>query len=215
MTDASLPLFLAGDDLWRRDPDGNAARFDPWRLTWAPGDDMPDGAHPVDPVAAVAGLSGRLRGVPVGIIGPREPAPGQEAIAEELGRRLAESGFTILCGGKNGVMEAACRGALAGGGRPIGLVPDEEWQAANDFVAIPIASGIGPARNAIIARGCFALIAVGGGNGTISEIAFGLQFKRLVLGLAQPPAVPGLIVCADVEEALVHVCLRLLTLPSA
>src|SRR5690606_33257175 len=91
-------------------------------------------------------------------------------MAERMGAEIARLGLQLLCGGKNGVMEAASKGCLEAGGLPIGLLPDEEWTAANPYVAIPIPSGIGPARNAIIARGCQVLIAIGGGHGTLSEM---------------------------------------------
>jgi len=84
----------------------------------------------------------------------------------------------------------------------IGLLPDEEWTAANDYVAIPIATGIGPARNAIIARGCQILIAIGGGHGTLSEMALGLHFNRPVLALGNTPPVDGATLCQDAGEAL-------------
>jgi len=99
-------------------------------------------------------------------------------------------------------MEAACKGCSEAGGMAIGLLPDEEWTAANDYVAIPIATGIGPARNAIIARGCQILIAIGGGHGTLSEMALGLHFNRPVLALGNTPPVDGATLCQDAGEAL-------------
>ncbi|SFC39247.1 hypothetical protein SAMN05428997_106164 [Bosea sp. CRIB-10] len=123
---------------------------------------------------------------------------------------MAQHGLQLLCGGKNGVMEAACKGHAAGGGLPIGLLPDEEWQAANPYVAIPIATGIGPARNAIIARSCLVLVAIGGGVGTLSEMALGLQFKRLVLALADAPVVDGVPRLDSTEAALARIADRIL-----
>jgi uncharacterized protein (TIGR00725 family) len=100
-------------------------------------------------------------------------------------------GLVVLCGGRSGVMEAACRGVARAGGLSIGLLPGEEWDSANPYVTVPIATGIGVARNALIARAALCLIAVGGGNGTLSEIAFGLQFGRPVFALAGAPTVSG------------------------
>lgn len=189
------------------------AYFDPWRHQW-----LHSGQHsrhasfgsngsdlrPISPREALRHLNAnaKMRRVPVGVIGPREATAGQCAIAETLGQELADLGLALLCGGKNGVMEAVCRGHAQAGGQPIGLLPDDDWHAANDFVAIPIATGIGNARNAIIARACFALIAVGGGYGTLSEMAFGLHYGRLVLTLDEAPDVAGAVRCADVEEAV-------------
>ncbi len=166
----------------------------------------------VSPLQALKLLAekGALKRVPIGIIGPRDATTEQRDIAYALGAAMADHGLQLLCGGKNGVMEAACEGHAAHGGLPVGILPDEEWHAANPFVGIPIATGIGPARNAIIARACIALIAVGGGVGTLSEMALGLQFNRLVLAMAGAPHVDGVSIMADIEEALDHVARRIM-----
>ncbi|MEW6641253.1 MAG: TIGR00725 family protein [Pseudomonadota bacterium] len=193
----------------------NANRtFDPAALRWT---DVPPPAEAGEAVSPIEALqrfatTGRLRRVPIGVIGPREATDAQCQLAEALGEALARHGLQMLCGGKNGVMEAACRGHAAGGGLPVGLLPDEEWDAANPYVAIPIATGIGPARNAIIARACLVLVAIGGGVGTLSEMALGLQFKRLVLALADAPQVEGVPRLASVGEALEQIAARVLAL---
>jgi uncharacterized protein (TIGR00725 family) len=186
--------------------------FDPRRLQWHPADGSATAGADVTPIQAISHLAaGRLlRRVPIGIIGPREATPEQCDFAEKLAGALAEQGLQLVCGGKNGVMEAACRGHAAKGGLPVGILPDEEWQAANDYVAIPIATGIGPARNAIIARACVVLVAIGGGVGTLSEMALGLQFKRLVLATADAPVVNGVPVVSTVEEILDRIAIHLL-----
>ncbi|MBU0724626.1 MAG: LOG family protein [Alphaproteobacteria bacterium] len=194
---------------------GDAGCFDPWKLCWTPQESgMPADAVAVAPGDAVALLAraGSMRRVPVAVIGPRDAKPEEQATAEALGNGIGTLGLQLLCGGKGGVMEAVCKGCLEAGGLPIGLVPDEEWSAANPYVAIPLATGIGPARNAIIARAAEVLIAVGGGYGTLSEMAYGLHFDRLVLTLGDAPSVPGAIACASVEEALDRACQRLLRL---
>jgi uncharacterized protein (TIGR00725 family) len=186
-------------------------RFDPWSLIWEQAAPAAEVA-PVGPIDALRRLraSGGIRRVPVGVIGPREAKDDERALAESLGRAIGELGLQLLCGGKSGVMEAACKGCVDAGGTPIGLIPDTEWQEANPYVAIPIATGIGVARNAVIARACLALVAVGGGYGTLSEMAFGLQFGRLVLALGRAPAVDGAVVCGDVGEAMERVAARIL-----
>jgi len=187
------------------------AVFDPWRFTWEDGEAQEHrelrGINARDALRHLHETA-PMRRLPVGVIGPREATHGQCAIAETLGRELANLGLTLLCGGKGGVMEAVCRGHAEAGGLPIGLLPDEDWRAANDYVAIPIATGIGNARNAIIARACFAMIAVGGGYGTLSEIAFGLHYGRLVLTLDAAPEVEGAIRCMDIDEALDRLAAR-------
>jgi uncharacterized protein (TIGR00725 family) len=181
-------------------PDG---RLDAWAMVWRP-DDTPEDAVAISAVEALRRLAanGGIRRVPVGIIGPKIATDDELAMAEHIGGELARLGLQLLCGGKNGVMEAACKGCSEAGGMAIGLLPDEEWTAANDYVAIPIATGIGPARNAIIARGCQILIAIGGGHGTLSEMALGLHFNRPVLALGNTPPVDGATLCQDAGEAL-------------
>lgn len=188
--------------------------FDPATLSWKVASGPIDAGEPVTPAEALRHFTAhqRLRRVPIGIIGPREAMPEQIALAEQMGYALAEHGLQMLCGGKSGVMEAACRGHAAGGGVPIGILPDEEWHAANPYVAIPIATGIGPARNAIIARCCLALVAIGGGVGTLSEMALGLQFNRLVLALADAPEVNGVARLGGADEAIARIADLLLAM---
>jgi uncharacterized protein (TIGR00725 family) len=151
--------------------------------------------------------------VPVAVIGPRAASEGERQAALALGAGLAGLGIVLLCGGKGGVMEAACEGAATAGGLSVGLLPDTEWQAANRFVTIPLATGIGEARNAIIARAALALVAIGGGYGTLSEIALALQFGRPVLALLDPPPVAGVVPMTSVEGALDAICRIVLALP--
>ena len=105
------------------------------------------------------------------------------ALAEELGRRIAEAGATLVCGGLGGVMAAACRGARSAGGVTVGLLPGDDASAANPDVLIPIATGLGEARNLVIVRSTAVVIAVGGEYGTLSEIALARKIGRVVIGL--------------------------------
>lgn len=105
------------------------------------------------------------------------------ALAEEVGRELAQRGATVVCGGLGGVMEAVCRGAKSAGGRTVGILPGTNARDANAFVDIPIVTGLGEARNAIVVRTGRAVIAIGGEYGTLSEIAFALKFGIPVVGL--------------------------------
>lgn len=175
--------------LWDR----QGRRFDPAARAWNQ-DDVPADLTPVGPAEAIGWLqreSGTPCRPPIGVIGPREPSPSQYALAERIGAELAGLGLTVLCGGRAGVMEAVCKGVAGAGGVSIGLLPGDEWDSANPYVSVPIATGIGVARNAIIARAALCLIAIGGGNGTLSEIAYGLQFRKPVFALAGAPKVAG------------------------
>jgi uncharacterized protein (TIGR00725 family) len=141
----------------------------------------------------------------VAVIGGSAPTPEEAAAAEAVGRALAEGGAILVCGGRGGVMEAACRGAKAAGGLTIGILSGTHRGEANSYVDIHIVTGLGEARNAIIARTAQAAVAVGGSYGTLSEIAFALAFGVPVVGLGtwevrregHPPAP---ITCADTPE---------------
>lgn len=190
------------------------ARFDPRRLTWIPGQEKPTDARAIAPEEAARWVlvDQRAPAPPVGVIGPRDADAGIRANAENLGRRLAEIGFPMICGGRTGAMEAVCKGFSEAGGRPIGILPGDDWAHANPYVGVPLATGVGEARNAIIASASFALVAVGGGYGTLSEIALGLRLRRLVVTLPDAHAVDGAIACANVDDAVARVVDRLLGL---
>jgi len=124
-----------------------------------------------------------VREVFVAVIGARKCDKKTYALAEQVGRELARRGATVVCGGRGGVMEAACKGAQGAGGRTIGILPGKDYRDANPYVDIPIVTGIGEARNGIVVRTARAVIAVGGEYGTLSEIAFALKFDIPVIGL--------------------------------
>ena len=100
-----------------------------------------------------------------------------------MGQRLAKQGVALICGGLGGVMEAACKGARSAGGLTIGILPGDDRHAANAYVDVPIVTGIGYARNAIVVKSAQAIIAIDGSYGTLSEIAFALQGGIPVVGL--------------------------------
>jgi uncharacterized protein (TIGR00725 family) len=137
----------------------------------------------------------------IGVIGASRPSAEEAALAEAVGRAIAGAGAILLCGGLGGVMEAACRGAKEAGGLTVGILPTEDAADANPFVDVPIATGIGEARNAIVARAPDALVAVGGGYGTLSEIALALKGGKRVVGL-RAPAVEGILPARTAEEAV-------------
>lgn len=103
--------------------------------------------------------------------------------AETVGRELAKRGAVLICGGRGGVMEAACRGAASQGGITVGILPGNSRAEANKYVKIPIVTGLGYARNAIVARSAQAVIAIDGSYGTLSEIAYALINGIPVIGL--------------------------------
>ncbi len=108
-------------------------------------------------------------------------------LAREVGRLIAEGGAHLICGGMEGVMEAACRGAKEAGGTTIGVLPSTAKQDANKYVDLPIVTGMGTARNVIIVRTADAIIAVDGKFGTLSEIAHALDYGKKVISLRSWP----------------------------
>ena len=119
----------------------------------------------------------------IAVIGGEQPSPEEAKMAEEVGRELARQGAILVCGGLGGVMEAACRGASSEGGVTIGILPGDSPRAANPYVQIPIATGIGYARNIAVVKSAQAVIAIGGSYGTLSEIAHARQSDIPVIGL--------------------------------
>jgi uncharacterized protein (TIGR00725 family) len=121
--------------------------------------------------------------ITIAVIGGGQCTRKEARLAEEVGRELARRGAVLVCGGLGGVMEAACRGAGAEGGTTIGILPGEDSRTANPHVQIPIATGLGYARNIAVVRSARAVIAVGGSYGTLSEIGYALQAGTPVIGL--------------------------------
>lgn len=142
---------------------------------------------------------------PVAVIGPRLATPAQYAAAQAVGRGLALMGLALICGGRTGVMEAACRGAAEAGGVAIGMLPDGDARAANPYASVILATGIGEARNAVIARAALCLVAIGDNFGTLSEVALGRQFGKLVIGLEGAAKVDGVVYVDSPTEALEQV----------
>ncbi len=104
-----------------------------------------------------------------------------EERAEEVGRLLAERGCTVVTGGRGEVMEAASRGAKAGGGTTIGVLPGEDRAGANRWLDHVVVTGIGHARNLAVVASGDAVIAVGGRWGTLAEIGFAHVLGRPVV----------------------------------
>lgn len=109
-------------------------------------------------------------------------------LALELGAALAREGAVVVCGGYGGVMEAAARGAAEAGGLTVGILKGEDAGEANPWIALPIATGLGDARNALVVRAAEAVVAVGGAWGTLSEIALARKAGVDVGTLGAPPA---------------------------
>jgi uncharacterized protein (TIGR00725 family) len=131
----------------------------------------------------------------VAVVGPGDASPAELAVSEELGAALASAGAVVVCGGLGGVMEAACRGAKSRRGLTV-----LDRSAANGWVDVAIPTGMGELRNGLIVRAADAIVAVGGGAGTLSEIAFALKAGRPVIGIGTF-TLDGVAVAGSAEEA--------------
>lgn len=124
----------------------------------------------------------------IAVVGSGRVVEGDRAyeMARRLGERLVERGFRLVTGGRGGVMEAACRGARQAEsyreGRTVGILPGDTPDQANRWVDVAIPTGLGIARNAIVAHSD-GLIAVEGGAGTLSEVAMARKLGRPVVAL--------------------------------
>jgi uncharacterized protein (TIGR00725 family) len=119
----------------------------------------------------------------IAVIGDSACSDQEARLAETVGELLARRGAVVVCGGLGGVMEAVCRGARSGGGLTVGILPGDDPEAANRWVDLPIVTGMGEARNALVVKSARAVIAIGGGYGTLSEIAYALKNRIPVIGL--------------------------------
>ena len=198
--------------------DAAGRRLDAAERRWLPAETTvaPDKLEAVDAIAAVTWLqreSGYRLRVPIGVIGPREASAAQLAAALEVGELLGDCRLTVICGGRQGVMQAVCEGVARVGGLALGLLPEADASQVNPFVGVAIATGIGEARNALIARASFCLIAIGDSFGTLSEVALGRQFGTLVIGLEGAADVAGVQHVTSAKHAVERVAQAVLAVP--
>ncbi len=137
----------------------------------------------------------------ISVIGGNRAEPEMLRAAEKLGGELAKRGLTVICGGLGGVMEAVCRGAKKAGGMTVGVLPGNRASSANPYVDIPIVTGIGLARNAIVSLSGEVVIAVDGKYGTLTEIGYALIAGKKVIGIGTWD-ISGVIPAGSVIHAL-------------
>jgi len=127
----------------------------------------------------------------IAVCGPGDPDVDPRALADAqaAGRVIAQAGATLVCGGLGGAMEAACRGAAQAGGVTVGLLPGDDPAAANPWVTVPLATGLGELRNGLIVRAAQVVVVFHGGWGTLSEVALARKIGRPVVAVGDWP--PG------------------------
>lgn len=120
----------------------------------------------------------------ISVIGGRDCSAAERTLAEEVGRSIAQAGAVLVCGGLGGVMEAAAKGVREAGGVTIGILPGHERSAANPHIDYVLTTGMGHARNLAVVSSGDAVIAIGGGYGTLAEIGLAAKIRRPVVILA-------------------------------
>ena len=123
----------------------------------------------------------RKQKITISVIGGHKIDKKTDILAYKVGEIVAKSGAVLVCGGLDGVMRAASKGAKEAGGLTIGLLPGKEKQDANPYIDIALPTTIGYARNAMVACSADIIIALPGSHGTLSEICYGLVYKRPVI----------------------------------
>jgi uncharacterized protein (TIGR00725 family) len=119
----------------------------------------------------------------ISVIGGSDASPSNLELAEQVGAEIAKKGAILACGGLGGVMEAACRGAKKEGGQTLGILPTDVKEHANEFVDIAIPTGLGYARNFLVAKTGDAVITIDGSAGTLSEMAIAWFSNKPVISL--------------------------------
>lgn len=137
----------------------------------------------------------------IAVIGGHKCSKKQAKIAKELGALIAKQGWTLVCGGGPGIMEAVCCGAKLGSGLTVGILPSYDSREANKYLDVKIPTGIGFARNVLVVRAADAVIAIGGNHGTLSEIAFALCEQKKVYTIDSWD-IKGAVKVKDPKEAI-------------
>ncbi|MGD8758446.1 MAG: TIGR00725 family protein [Deltaproteobacteria bacterium] len=138
----------------------------------------------------------------IGVIGAGACSHEIYEVARQIGTGIAKTGAVLVCGGLGGVMEGACRGANEAGGQTVGILPGPDKAQANPYVAIPIVTDLGHARNVLIVRSSDLLVAISGGYGTLSEISIALKLGKPVIGLGTWPNMEGIQYVTTPKEAM-------------
>lgn len=125
-----------------------------------------------------------VRKLQIAVIGyNKDCTDSTKKVAYEVGREIARAGAVLVCGGLGGVMESACKGAKENGGTTVGIIPQEEFSYANQYCDVVVCTGIGYARDFIVATSADGIIVVGGGVGTLIELGVGYMTKKTIVAM--------------------------------
>lgn len=138
----------------------------------------------------------------VAVVGGYDAEPGTVTVAEEVGSLLAQRGCVVVTGGRRGVAEAASRGAVLSGGLTVGILPGTQRSEANPYVKVPVPTGLGDTRNALVVMDADAVIALPGAYGTLSEIAHALLAGTRVVTVGDGWTIPGCVAASSAADAV-------------
>ena len=142
----------------------------------------------------------------IGVVGSASCSDELKELAYQVGLEIASRKWVLICGGRGGVMEAAAKGVREKGGIAVGILPGLNRREGNKYLSVAIATGLGNARNAVVAAASDALIAVGGGWGTLSEIGIAKKLNKPVVGLKVSSAVADLLpIAGSAKEAVIMI----------
>src|SRR6266498_5380736 len=135
-----------------------------------------------------------MRRLQIAVIGYNQDKSNEKTnkIAYEVGTEIAKAGAILVCGGLGGVMENACKGAKEHGGLTVGIIPQDEVYFANKFCDVVIATGIGYARDFVVATSADGIIVVGGGVGTLVELCVGYMLKKTIVTITERGGTAGI-----------------------
>lgn len=156
-----------------------------------------------------------MRGHAVAVIGPAEASVTELDAARRVGAALARAGATLVSGGLGGVMSASCEGAMSAGGTTVGLLPGHHRADGNQFLTVALPTGLGQLRNGLVVGAADGVIAVGGGWGTLSEIALAMRTGTPLVALnswtvRSPDGTAGPLATATSPEAAVDLLMSML-----
>jgi len=137
----------------------------------------------------------------VAVIGGHSCTNEVEQIAHKLGKKLAKVVDILVTGGLSGTMKAVCSGFKGEGGLTIGIIPGYNKEEANEFVDIVVPTGMGLARNVLVIKAADVVVALPGEAGTLSEIAYCLQFRIPVISLGSWD-IKGVIKVSNIDEGI-------------
>lgn len=126
-----------------------------------------------------------MRKFQVVIIGDARADEAEYEFAERLGEYLGKKGYTVITGGRSGIMEAVSKGAIEAGGITVGIIPGADFLQANSWCSVVIPTDLGHARNSITALSADVIISIGGRAGTLTELGFGWIFGKPIISVSQ------------------------------